>query len=439
MSIRMQRLARVRLPVAVAAAVGCLACRDTSVASSPPLDRVVAIAVIPPVVSVGPGETQAFTAGDVTAGGDTVPGAVVEWHATGGTITSAGVYTAGSDPGTFSVTATRLGGGVLPGRAGISVIHRVVAVIRIQPDTATLPLQGSWQLFATAFDSAGHPLSSARITWASDAPAVGAVDSNGVVTGLTAGTATITAASQGQTASAVISVVPPGSGPWPNEPQAFTIVSDNPFNLLNAPGWQLVDNTQNLVTLALDPHARLSPPSVLQYSFPVGFPGGIGPGAEALELQGLRQVFVGIWWKVSNPWQGHPSNVNKIEFLFPRSGGDIYLAMYGSPGGPYELRVLPQFPGLPSEWLVPNVTRIPVTLGEWHRIEWLLAPNTTTNPPNGIVRWWLDGQLIADYGNVQFPDAPMAVYKVSAIWGGVGSAKSENDFYWYDHVHISGR
>ncbi len=284
MSIRMERLARVRLPVAVAAAAGCLACRDTSVASSPPLDRVVAIAVIPPVVSVGPGETQAFTAGDVTAGGDTVPGAVVEWHATGGTITSAGVYTAGSDPGTFSVTATRLGGGVLPGRAGISVIHRVVAVIRIQPDTATLPLQGSWQLFATAFDSAGHPLSSARITWASDAPAVGAVDSNGVVTGLTAGTATITAASQGQTASAVISVVPPGSGPWPNEPQAFTIVSDNPFNLLNAPGWQLVDNTQNLVTLALDPQARLSPPSVLQYSFPVGFPGGIGPGAEALEL-----------------------------------------------------------------------------------------------------------------------------------------------------------
>src|SRR5258708_12357027 len=59
MSTRMQRLARVRLPVAVAA--GCLACRDTSVASSPPLDRVVAIPVMPPVVSLGPRRAPAFT------------------------------------------------------------------------------------------------------------------------------------------------------------------------------------------------------------------------------------------------------------------------------------------------------------------------------------------------------------------------------------------
>jgi hypothetical protein len=420
----------------LAAAAGCLSCRDTTITPPPAPDRVVAIAVVPPLADVGPGETQTFVARNVTAAGDTAPATAVEWHATGGTITSAGVYTAGSDPGIFSVTATRVGGGPLPGRAGIHVFRRVVALIRVQPDTATLPVQGSWPLSAMAFDSAGDSLPMLPVTWASANPAVALVDANGLVTAVAPGTATITAKAQGRIDSATVAVVPPGTGPWPNEPSGFRVITDQPWDLLTSLGWFVQFGAG---AISADPTARFSPPAVLQIAYPVGFGGGEAPGTLAHELGGLKQVYAGIWWKVSNPWQGHNTNVNKIQYMFTSGAGSMFMSMYGHPGGPYELRVFPQFTQAAGDWLMPNVNHIPITLGSWHRIEWLLIFNTTNDPPNGICRWWLDGQLIGDYYNVRFPAEPFTEFKLAPVWGGVGDTKRELDYYWYDHVHLSGR
>jgi len=425
-----------RARLALAAAAGCLSCRDTSVMPPPSPDRVVAIAVAPQVADLAPGDTQRFVARSVTAAGDTVPAPTVEWHATGGTITPDGVYTAGSDVGVFSVTATRVGGGALPGRAGVHVFQRVVAMIHVQPDTATLPIQGSWPLHAVALDSAGDSLPTAPITWISTNPAVAMVDTNGLVTAVDSGTATITAASQGRTGAAVVSVVPPGSGPWPNEPSGFRVITDQPWDLLTSLGWFVQFGVGAIGT---DPSARFSPPAVLQIAYPVGFAGGEAPGTLTHDLGGLRQVYGGIWWKASDPWQGHSSNVNKIQYVFTGGNGSIYMTMYGPTGGPFELRVFPQFSSSSDTWLVPNVNRIPVSLGTWHRIEWLILYNTTSDPPNGICRWWMDGQLIGDYYNLRFPAEQLTEYKLAPVWGGLGDAKRELDYYWYDHVHISGR
>ena len=57
------------------------------------------VTVSPSSASLQPGGTQQFTATDSA-------GLAVIWSATGGTITSAGLYTAGSTAGTFTVTAT---------------------------------------------------------------------------------------------------------------------------------------------------------------------------------------------------------------------------------------------------------------------------------------------------------------------------------------------
>jgi len=431
-------LARVRT-LRVFAAVCLLTCRDTSVAPPPPPGREVAVAVVPPAVTVAPGGTQGFTAARVTAGGDTLPGAMVEWYATGGTITTDGVFAAGPDPGTFTVTAVSRDAPALPGRASVSVTRTVVARVAVHPDTATLPIQGSWPFHATLSDANGDTMPVAQIVWTSADTLIATVTDAGLVTGVAPGTATITAASSGKTGSALVTVVRPGSGPWPNEPSGFNVISDQPWNLLTSLGWFVEFGT---ASIAADPTARLSPPGVLQILYPVGFAGGSAPGTLTHDLGpgGVRQLYAGIWWKASNPWQGHASsNVNKIEFVFPAEGGDIYLAMYGHPGGPFELRVLPQFLNMPVEWLVPNVSHVPVSLGEWHRIEWLLVYNTTTSPANGIVRWWLDGQLIGDYFNVQFPTSPLGYFKISPTWGGGGETKTEVDYFWYDHAHLSGR
>ena len=421
----------------VFAAAACLSCRDTSVTPPPPPDRVVAIAVVPPVANLAPGETQAFTASDITAAGDTVPGATVVWHATGGTITSSGVFTAGPDPGDYSVTATSPGGGPLPGHAGVHVFRRVVALIQVQPDTATLPIQGSWPLQATALDSSGSPLPGIHVAWTSADTTIALVDANGLVTAVAPGTTTILATAQGRTGSAVVAVVPPGTGPWPNEPAGFRVITDQPWDLLTSLGWFV---EFGVGTIGADQSAPESPPGVLQIAYPVGFQGGSAPGTLSHEIMGgSRQLYVGLWFKVSNPWQGHSTGSNKIQYVFTQANGSITMVMYGQPGGPYELRVFPQFSTSPLQWLVPNVNHVPVTLGTWHKVEWLMVYNTTNDPPNGICRWWLDGQLIGDYFDVRYPPGPLTVYKLAPVWGGGGDTKRELDYYWYDNVHVSGR
>ncbi len=308
----------------------------------------------------------------------------------------------------------------------------------VSPSSASLTLGGTQQFTATLKDAAGNVLTGRTVTWSSSAPTVASVTATGLVAGLLAGSATIMATSEGQSGTAAVTVTtspppPPPPPGWPNAP-GYPTITDQPWDLLTALGWNLNNGGGN-ATISVDAAAPLSAPSVIQFRYPAGFTGGSAPATAWRGLPNLRRIFVGLWWKASSPWQGHSSNVNKIQFMFPSSGGDIYMAMYGAPGGPYELRVLPQFPGLPSNWFVPNVTQVPVTLGQWHRIEWLIDYGTGGN---GVLQWWLDGVLLGDYRNVTYPSGGLIEYQLSPTWGGIGDVKAQTDYFWYDHVFITG-
>jgi LmbE family N-acetylglucosaminyl deacetylase len=77
------------------------------------------VVVTPASASVGAGGQQTFAAYGRLANGDSVPAAVT-WSATGGPVSAAGVYTAGSTAGSFAVTAT-LQGGSVSGTAAVTV------------------------------------------------------------------------------------------------------------------------------------------------------------------------------------------------------------------------------------------------------------------------------------------------------------------------------
>lgn len=225
---------------------------------------------------------------------------------------------------------------------------------------------------------------------------------------------------------------------WPNEPKAFPLIADQPWNhpAGKAESRQWESQFGGVSRIVREQNLPFSPPCALRIDFPVGHPGGYAPGTLEVALGTRRQVYVGMWWKASDPWQGHPSNSNKIAYLFTDGFGSMAMFMYGSPGGPYDLRVYPDWHG---DWLTPNVNRTPITLGEWHRLEWLVAYGPTTDPPTGIVRFWMDGELIGDYGNVKLVDKPLAYFKIAPVWGGLEYAKTQHDYYLYDHVHVSGR
>src|SRR6266581_986909 len=101
-----QRLARMKLPLAIAAAAfaACeLPVRVTD--PTPPNSPVVQIVSSPDSFTLDPDQTQQFVAYGRTQAGDSVAVAV-SWSASGGTIASGGLYTANGVAGNYQVTAT---------------------------------------------------------------------------------------------------------------------------------------------------------------------------------------------------------------------------------------------------------------------------------------------------------------------------------------------
>ena len=227
---------------------------------------------------------------------------------------------------------------------------------------------------------------------------------------------------------------------WPNEPAGFTQVSDYAFGdsiavarfFTIGGGWGGAYNEGGHGTRVDDPGAPFSPPSVLQIKYPAGFGGGSAPFTAFIEgLPPLQQVFAGFWWKVSDHWHGHPSSVNKIVFVM--LGNDaLIFNMYGPPGGPYAITAVPEFAGIRPSIYRPLAGAPTVTLGAWHRIE-ILADRTT-----GSVKWWMDGTPVGS-ATMPFNAGGFTGLKFSPTWGGLGSTKSHDDYYWYDHVRMSGR
>ena len=76
-----------------------------------------------------------------------------------------------------------------------------VASVTVQPAPATVLIGATLQLWATTKDAAGNVLSGRTVTWTSSDTTVARVSAGGLVTGVAAGPATITTASEGNQAT----------------------------------------------------------------------------------------------------------------------------------------------------------------------------------------------------------------------------------------------
>lgn len=82
----------------------------------------------------------------------------------------------------------------------------MVASVTVAPTTADLLVGSTVQLTATPRDAEGNELTGHVVTWASSAPGVASVSPTGLVSGVSACLATITARSEGQQGAASITV-----------------------------------------------------------------------------------------------------------------------------------------------------------------------------------------------------------------------------------------
>lgn len=85
---------------------------------------------------------------------------------------------------------------------------QLVTQVRVAPDSADLPVGTSSALRAFPLDSTGAFRPSAGVTWASADPAIATVNDSGGITGVAAGTVTISASSDGIIGTARIRVGP---------------------------------------------------------------------------------------------------------------------------------------------------------------------------------------------------------------------------------------
>src|SRR3989475_51848 len=165
------------------------------VRSNPQLAQV---AVAPRSVSLGTGGAQQFVAYGRLNNGDSVA-VNVTWSAQGGTISSSGLYGAGSVPGGYVVTAAANG---ITGTAILAVSDLSVASVAVSPAAATISVGSAQQLGAVVKDANGSVLTGRTVTWTTSSTTIATVSASGLVTGVAGGSAT----SEGQSGTAAVTV-----------------------------------------------------------------------------------------------------------------------------------------------------------------------------------------------------------------------------------------
>lgn len=139
-------------------------------------------------------------------------------------------------------------GTTMPGGASI-------ATVTVTPATASLAAAQTVQLIATARDSAGNAISGQTIIWSASPTSVATVTTAGLVTAVSAGTATITATAGGKSGTATITAS--GSTDVANiGPAGGTVTADHGRVTLVFPAGALTTSTPISVT----PLAALTPP-----------------------------------------------------------------------------------------------------------------------------------------------------------------------------------
>ena len=161
-----------------------------------------------------------------------------------------------------------------------------VQTIELSPASATVDIADSVRLAATARDGAGNAVAGRTISWSSSAPAVAGVSAAGTVTGVAAGTATITAAADGKSASATVTVSDPGPRVVLENGTAATATIGAAGGSIGA-----TSTAGEHVTLIVPPGALLAPTRItvtpLASVRKPGLTGGVQGGVD-LQPAGLR-------------------------------------------------------------------------------------------------------------------------------------------------------
>jgi hypothetical protein len=222
---------------------------------------VASIAVSPSSPSIAVGATQQFTATAMDSSGKPISGVTFTWTSSAtsvATVNTNGLAT-GVKTGTTQMTASA--SGVTSSADTLTITAPAVATIAVSPSSPSIAVGATQQFTATAKDSGGNTISGVTFTWASSTAAVATINSNGVATGVSAGTTQITASASGITspadtltitapAVATIAVSPSSPSIVVGATQQFTATAkDSGGNTINGVTFTWASSTTGVATI----------------------------------------------------------------------------------------------------------------------------------------------------------------------------------------------
>lgn len=275
-------------------------------------------------------------------------------------------------------------------------------------------------------------------------------------------------------------------GHYTNEPAGFVPFAENDFHdlpLTNFPSpgglrgiWYSVGRqgearrpeAQRLASggmrIMSEADAPASPPTFLRMKLPQGFRAGRGPvqwggwaGRSGEDSPEQEKVYASLWIRyVGNDFENQITGMKifylqagngrngpgaaetHVMFFLKGNGRQVPLARF-----PLEVHYAAPTPqGRKVRFVTQNVRRQPaLTVGPWHHFE-ALAELNDLGQENGVVKWWVDGELILESRNLVFrtPSYPHGFwqFKFHPVWGGGKGIKSRDDYIDVDHVYLSG-
>ena len=339
-----------------------------------------------------------------------------------------------------------------------------VAGVQVSPAEAVVETGRTVKLTATPLDASGRALTGRPVRWATSNPEIATVSAAGAVTGVAAGFVRITAASEGRSGHAEVTVSAPGAprvivsvrGGRPDEthePAGYRLVSERAFRTKAAgrtdtsgsEGWDAYEHQEEGFSIVPDPTAPKSQPGVGQMRYGAGFRDGSSPAQAYNGLPaGTTRLYLSFWMKLSANWQPHESGINKIFHLWLGSPSQnrVFLSFYGQ--DPQALRFTVHTQATPdgARNYTQNLGSGRVTrAGVWQRYEVLLVMNTP-GVADGEAHAWVDGQPVLAARTLRLvragESAVLNDVQWSPTWGGnSGALVRETMYMWLDHAYLS--
>jgi len=427
--------------------------------SPPPLPVVTTITVSPPSASIAAGATVTLQATVKDAQGNVMNGQSVAWSTDNpatATVSANGVVT-GVGAGSATITVTCAG---KSGTSSITVTSApppppVVTTVTVAPSTASIVAGATIALSATVKDSQGNVMTGQTVIWSTNNPAAATVSSTGVVTGVAAGSATITATCAAKTGSSAVTVT---AAPPPPPPGGTLLFQEN-FEDANLASRGWYDNTSAL--LSTTEHISGSNSSA-QYRFLAGATSPTSGGSQRHKFTPSNSFYVSFYVKYSSNWVGsnqpyHPHEFYALSTLDGDYDGpsqnylDVYLEHNYQNGGRPRIEIQDNksvnysFGALPNNLIAVTENRSaggcngvvetniysecfnfgsywyndkqltgPVTFqpnpgpgykNDWNFVEAYFQLNTIVSgigQADGVIQYWFNGALIIDRHDILF-------------------------------------